>query len=90
MTAPELAALLGVHEETIYRRARSGELPCLRLGPVVRFDPVDVKTAMQAADDRRRMLGDNVERPGSACDAPGLTPEVSPMPSQPIDREATP
>ena len=32
ISAVEVAAMLGVGEMTVYRRARDGSLPCLRLG----------------------------------------------------------
>ncbi|MBI4306008.1 MAG: helix-turn-helix domain-containing protein [Chloroflexi bacterium] len=37
MTARETAQLLQVSEATIYRFARSGDLPCLRFGRKVLF-----------------------------------------------------
>lgn len=37
LTAPEVAAILQVNVETVYRLARKGELPCFHLGTAVRF-----------------------------------------------------
>jgi excisionase family DNA binding protein len=38
-TPKEVAALLGVHINTVYRMAQTGELPTLRrVGPQLRFD----------------------------------------------------
>ena len=42
LTVRELAQFLGLHEKTIYRLARTGELPCVRLGSRVRFLQSDV------------------------------------------------
>lgn len=42
MTAEELAALLNVSEKTIYRWSKSGSLPSVRLGTLVRFEPASV------------------------------------------------
>lgn len=33
LDAQAVGALLGVEQDTVYAWARSGELPCLRLGP---------------------------------------------------------
>jgi predicted DNA-binding transcriptional regulator AlpA len=40
ITAPALAGLLGLSRITIYKRASAGDIPCLRIGGIVRFDPV--------------------------------------------------
>jgi putative molybdopterin biosynthesis protein len=42
LTVRELAALLGLHEKTIYDWAARGQLPCVRLGNRLRFDPADI------------------------------------------------
>ena len=42
LTVRELAAFLGLHQKTIYDWSSRGELPCLRLGNRLRFDPNDV------------------------------------------------
>lgn len=42
LTAEELAALLNVSEKTIYRWSKSGSLPSVRLGALVRFEPATV------------------------------------------------
>jgi excisionase family DNA binding protein len=55
LTAEQMAAQLNVHPETIYRRARMGELPCFRLGPVLRFDLEEVKDAMREGAVQRRV-----------------------------------
>lgn len=40
ITAPMLAKLLGLSRITIYKKASAGDIPCLRIGGTVRFDPV--------------------------------------------------
>ncbi len=41
LTAEEVAARLSIDKTTVYRLARSGELPSLKLAPkIIRFDPV--------------------------------------------------
>lgn len=37
LTASEVAAMLQVNVETVYRLARKGELPCIHIGTAVRF-----------------------------------------------------
>lgn len=48
LTVRELAAFLGLHEKTIYDWSARGELPCLRLGNRLRFDPNDVTRWLSA------------------------------------------
>ena len=40
ITAPMLAGMLGLSRITIYKKASAGDIPCLRIGGTVRFDPV--------------------------------------------------
>lgn len=47
LTAEQVARDLGVCKDTVYRLARSGRLPHLRLGRLVRFDRGDVKQHLQ-------------------------------------------
>jgi excisionase family DNA binding protein len=42
LTVRELAALLGLHEKTIYEWTARGQLPCIRLGNRLRFAPADI------------------------------------------------
>jgi excisionase family DNA binding protein len=39
LTVPEVASILSVPEHAVYRMAREGILPVIRLGRLVRFDP---------------------------------------------------
>ena len=43
LTAPELAERLAVPKSWILESARSGAMPCVRLGRYVRFDLADVE-----------------------------------------------
>lgn len=43
LDAKEVAARLGVSESWVREAARTGALPCVRLGRYVRFDPDDVE-----------------------------------------------
>lgn len=42
LTAEELAALLNVSEKTVYRWSKSGSLPTVRIGTLIRFEPAAV------------------------------------------------
>jgi excisionase family DNA binding protein len=42
-TANDVASFLRVSRSWVYHRCESGELPCLRIGALVRFDPVHVQ-----------------------------------------------
>jgi excisionase family DNA binding protein len=39
LTAAELAAILAISPITVYKMAKAGRLPSLRIGTAVRFDP---------------------------------------------------
>jgi excisionase family DNA binding protein len=39
ITATRLANLLGISPITVYKMAKSGRIPCFRVGTSVRFDP---------------------------------------------------
>ena len=47
LSATELARLLGLHRQTIYEHASSGNLPCVRIGTAVRFDPAIIARWLQ-------------------------------------------
>ena len=49
LTAQELARGLKLHPQTLYRLARRGVLPAIRIGKKsLRFDPAQVRIALQA------------------------------------------
>ena len=43
LTAHEAARRLGLSRATVYRHARTGELPALRVGGSLRFDPAELE-----------------------------------------------
>ncbi len=61
MTAPEeslwdandVAAYLKVSRSWVYHRAESGELPCLRVGGLLRFDPLAVRAYVRGENRPR-------------------------------------
>lgn len=48
LTVRDVAKLLQVHEKTIYAWVSRGELPCVRVGKCLRFDPSAVSRWLQA------------------------------------------
>lgn len=42
MNAEEVAALLGMNQNTIRKQARSGDIPSFRVGTAIRFDPKEL------------------------------------------------
>jgi excisionase family DNA binding protein len=42
LTAAELAVLLAISPITIYKMAKTGRIPCFRIGTAVRFDPREI------------------------------------------------
>lgn len=51
LTAQELATYLGVHPNTVYRLAQTGEIPvAFRAGPRLRFDRDAVLQAVQTRE----------------------------------------
>jgi excisionase family DNA binding protein len=42
MTARQVAELLGVHENWVYDRAATGELPSYKIGGTRRFDRIEI------------------------------------------------
>jgi excisionase family DNA binding protein len=53
VTSREMAALLGVHDTTVEGYARTGKIPSVRLGKVLRFRPADVVAALREAGRAR-------------------------------------
>lgn len=60
--ANDVAAYLKVSRSWVYQRADSGELPCVRIGALLRFDPDAIRAygrgeRPQAAEARVLTLG---------------------------------
>ena len=51
MTAEEVRRYINVKSvRTIYRKARSGELPCYRIGTAIRFKREEIDAAMKGGN----------------------------------------
>lgn len=50
LTVTELAKLLSVSQRLIYQRVQSGNLPHLRIGAAVRFDPMVIVKCLSDAE----------------------------------------
>jgi excisionase family DNA binding protein len=48
ITATELSATTGIPKSRVFQLAREGQLPCIRLGRAMRFDPKAVKEWLAA------------------------------------------
>ena len=63
MTADEVAKYLKLNKQTVYRKARKGEIPCARMGRALRFDKLMVDAWLLSLtwtqEDRERMWEDN-------------------------------
>jgi excisionase family DNA binding protein len=44
MTAAELAQLLGISLRTLRRHVKSGAIPSVRIGRLLRFDPMQIES----------------------------------------------
>lgn len=42
-TAEKVAAYLDLHAQTVYRKARTGEIPSLKVGNLLRFRPEEIR-----------------------------------------------
>ncbi len=49
MTVSEVAVYLRVNPQTVYRKAKTGELPALRIGRAIRFRKVELDEWMKTA-----------------------------------------
>lgn len=52
LTARQVAPMLGVTAQTVYRLAQSSELPCVRVGSRYRFRPAEIEQYLEAAHNR--------------------------------------
>jgi len=43
-TVKDVATYLGVSKSWVYQHAEAGDLPCLRVGALLRFDPDAIRT----------------------------------------------
>ena len=55
MTIKEVAEYLSVHEKTIYRLVKSGELPALRVGGQWRFDIKELDALVRQQRPKRKV-----------------------------------
>jgi excisionase family DNA binding protein len=87
LSVNEVADLLGVHRDTIYRWVRDGELPAINVGAtktILRFPPKElaawVRARQEAFHGPARHISDWMEeqalRRGGPCFLPPLLPKV--------------
>lgn len=39
LNAQDAAKILGMHPNTVYKKVQAGEIPCIKYGTTIRFDP---------------------------------------------------
>ncbi len=54
LTGKEAAKVLSVSERTLYALAKAGELPAIRIGRAVRYDPLDLRAWIEQAKEKSR------------------------------------
>lgn len=47
-TCREAAAALSISERTLWKLTNEGDIPCVRIGRAVRYDPADISTWIEA------------------------------------------
>jgi excisionase family DNA binding protein len=62
LDAKAIAERLGVPESWVREAARSGAIPCVRLGRYVRFDLTDVEAWLEGCKQPGRLINLRVER----------------------------
>lgn len=55
-TVQDIMRVLGVKKSWVYERTASGELPHIRLGAYIRFDPEDVRRYIQSKKNKPATL----------------------------------
>jgi excisionase family DNA binding protein len=48
LTSPEAARCLAISERLLWSLTKRGELPCVRIGRAVRYDPADLRAWIEA------------------------------------------
>ena len=56
MTVGEVAVYLRVNPQTVYRKAKSGELPAVRIGRAIRFRKVELDEWMKTVSAGPRLM----------------------------------
>ena len=54
MLAKEIAEYTRLDVQTIYRKVRSGEIPCYRIGNAIRFKLDEVEMAMKEGENAKK------------------------------------
>lgn len=68
LTAPELARAFKLNPQTLYRLARRGLIPSIRIGKkVLRFDPIQVRAALEARGVPQPRISRVPPRAGRLC-----------------------
>jgi excisionase family DNA binding protein len=49
LPAPDAARVIGVSERTLFTLTKSGQIPAVRIGRAVRYDPTDIQRFIERA-----------------------------------------
>jgi len=55
-TAEDVARFLRTSRSWVYHRARAGQLPCVKIGGLLRFDPLAIRALVAGDGVRRRKI----------------------------------
>ena len=55
-TAEDVARFLKTSRSWVYHRAQAGQLPCVKIGGLLRFDPVAIRALVAGNELRRRKI----------------------------------
>ncbi len=61
MTVTEVAEYLRVNPQTVYRKAKAGEMPALRIGRAIRFRRAELDEWMKSNQTAAVPLGNSVD-----------------------------
>ena len=56
MTVSEVAEYLRVNPQTVYRKAKAGEMPVVRIGRAIRFRRTELETWLKGDNELRQAL----------------------------------
>jgi excisionase family DNA binding protein len=62
-TSREAAAALSISERTLWKLTHKGDIPCVRIGRAVRYDPATIRAWIDAQSTR-------IQRPESTAELP--------------------
>jgi excisionase family DNA binding protein len=62
-TSREAAAALCISDRTLWKLTKEGNIPCVRIGRAVRYDPADIRTWIDAQKNKAQCPESTAELP---------------------------